>query len=258
MLSKSTPHESSKNDTEQGTMTLIDHLKELRIRLVYCIVFLTIGTFLLFSFSSYTFNFLAIPYFSHFPQESLIGTGPAEAFLLKLKVAFFAAILATSPLLFHQVWLFVRPGLYEHERKMVIPFIACTTLLFLFGAWLSYKTILPLTYSFFYDQYKSIGVTPQIKISEHLSLTTRLMLGCGLAFETPIITFFLARGGIITSSKLLGWGRYAIVGVFVLSGIITPTGDVLTQTLFAIPLMILYGVSILVARWVERKQKNNL
>jgi sec-independent protein translocase protein TatC len=245
----------SSTETEDGTMTLIDHLKELRVRLLFCIMYLTIGTFVLFYVSGYTFELLAVPYFSHFPKESLIGTGPAEAFLLKLKVAFFASILATSPLLFHQVWLFVKPGLYEHERKMVVPFISCTTLLFLFGAWLCYETILPLTYSFFYDQYQSIGVTPQIKISEHLSLTTRLMLGCGIAFETPVLTFFLARGGIVTALQLIGWGRYAVVGVFIISGVITPTGDILTQVLFAIPLMGLYVISILVALWVERTKQ---
>jgi sec-independent protein translocase protein TatC len=245
----------SSNETEDGTMTLIDHLKELRVRLLFCIMYLTIGTFILFYVSGYTFEVLAVPYFAHFPKESLIGTGPAEAFLLKLKVAFFASVLVTSPLLFHQVWLFVKPGLYEHEKKLVIPFISCTTLLFLFGAWLCYETILPLTYSFFYDQYQSIGVTPQIKISEHLSLTIRLMLGCGCAFETPVLTFFLARGGIVTASQLLAGVRYAIVGVFIISGVITPTGDILTQVLFAVPLLVLYGISILVAKWVERRRQ---
>jgi len=255
MLFSSKLREATPDATEDGTMTLIDHLTELRIRLLFCIMYLAAGTFVLFYASGYTFELLAVPYFAHFPKESLIGTGPAEAFLLKLKVAFFASILTTSPLLFHQVWLFVEPGLYEHERKLVIPFISCTTLLFLLGAWLCYETILPLTYSFFYDQYRSIDVTPQIKISEHLSLTIRLMLGCGIAFETPVLTFFLARSGIVTASQLFGWGRYAIVAVFIISGVITPTGDVLTQTLFAIPLMCLYGISILVAKWVEKTKK---
>lgn len=256
MLFSSNRKVDSADTTDDGTMTLIDHLKELRIRLLFCITYLAVGTFVLFYASGYTFEFLAVPYFAYFPKESLIGTGPAEAFLLKMKVAFFASIFATSPLLFHQVWLFVKPGLYEHERELVLPFIFCTTLLFVLGAWICYATILPLTYSFFYDQYQSIEVTPQIKISEHLSLTIRLMLGCGFAFETPVLTYFLARSSVVTASQLFGWGRYAIVCVFIISGVITPTGDILTQTIFAIPLMCLYAISILVAKWAEKTKQS--
>jgi sec-independent protein translocase protein TatC len=240
-------------EEEIGSMSLIDHLKELRIRLLFCFGYLSLGTCLLFIVSGYTFQFLAVPYFEYFPRESLIGTGPAEAFVLKLKVAFFAAIFVFSPLLFHQVWLFVRPGLYEQERRLVVPFILTTTSLFLFGSWLCYKMIIPVTYSFFFDQYESIGVTPQIRISEHLALTIRLMLGFGIAFETPVLTFFLARWGFITATQLIGWARYSIIVVFILAGIITPTGDVITQLLFSIPLMFLYVVSIAVAKWAAPK-----
>jgi sec-independent protein translocase protein TatC len=249
-LNKTTSHTTPETNTPD-TMSIIDHLKELRVRLIFCLIYLTIGTIILFTVSGYTFDILAVPYFAHFPKNSLIGTGPAEAFILKLKIAFFASILITSPLLFHQLWLFIRPGLYDHERKLVVPFVTTTTLLFLFGSWLSYQIILPVTYEFFFEQYASISVTPQIRISEHLSLTIRLMLGFGICFEAPVLTFFLARLGLLTSTILINSCRYAVVAVFILAGIITPTGDILTQIIFAVPLLGLYGISILVAKWVE-------
>ncbi len=240
---------STENGQNLGEMTLFEHLAELRARLLYMVIYLVIGTCVTFSFSKISFDILAAPYFHYFPENSLIGTGPAEAFLLKLKVAFFVAILITSPLLFHQIWLFLKPGLYQHERRLVLPFVAITSGLFLFGTWLCYQMILPVTFDFFYSQYESIGVTPQIRITEHLSLTIQLLLGFGIAFETPVLTYFLARGGLVTGQLLWSWSSYAILGVFILAGVLTPTGDIMTQTLFAIPLLFLYGVSIGVAYW---------
>jgi sec-independent protein translocase protein TatC len=234
-------------------MTIFEHLKDLRVRLIYSIIIVTIGTIITFSFSSVIFNFLAKPYLAFFPPDSLIGTGPAEAFVLRIKVAFFSSIIITCPFLFHQLWLFVAPGLYESEQKMVLPFVAFTTILFLLGSGLCYLYILPITYSFFLSQYEIISVSPQIRISEHISLTLNLLISFGLCFEIPIITFFLARFRILTHHHLISWFRYAVVGCFVIGAILTPP-DVVTQILFAVPLLILYIISIFVAKYSAPKE----
>jgi sec-independent protein translocase protein TatC len=238
---------------ESKEMPFFEHLGELRKRLLYSLLILTLGSVLTYAFSDTLFAVLTKPHFDAFPGNTLIGTGPAEAFVLKLKVALFAALLLTCPLHFLQLWLFIAPGLYNEERRLVIPFLVITTGLFLLGAYLCYELILPFTFSFFRDQYVSIGLTPQIRISEHLSLMMFALLGFGAIFETPVLAYFLARAGLVTHRTLLNGWRYAIVAIFIIAAILTPTPDILTMTLFAIPLLILYGISILVVRWVVLK-----
>jgi sec-independent protein translocase protein TatC len=242
----------SESHLDKGEMSLIEHLAELRARLLHSLVAVIVGCLVTYALSSRLFEFLTGPFFVSFPPSSLIGTGPAEAFVLKLKVTVVTSIFLVSPYLFYQVWLFVEPGLYPEEKKHVIPFITITTLLFLGGAALAYFVMLPIAFEFFLSQYNSIGITPQIRISEHLALTLRVLVASGVLFEMPILTYLLARSGIITKQMLIASTRYAIVAIFVVSAIATPP-DVLTQFLFAIPLMILYGISIVVAGYAERK-----
>jgi sec-independent protein translocase protein TatC len=238
--------------THLGEMSLMEHLVELRTRLLHVVVALVLGTCFTYSFAGSLFHFLTQPYFASFPASSLIGTGPAEAFMLKLKVALVAAVFVTSPYLFLQIWLFVAPGLYDDEKRLVVPFIGCATLLFLGGASLSYWVLLPIAFEFFLSQYQSIEITPQIRLSEHLALTLQVVLASGILFEFPLLTFLLARSGVITKQFLIDGTRYAIVATFVISAIVTPP-DVITQILFAVPLLILYGVSILVAGYAEKR-----
>lgn len=232
-------------------MPLMEHLRELRSRIIWSAVAILLASIGCFSFSETIFALLTEPYYLYFPPESLIGTGPAEAFVLRLKVAFFAGILIASPIIFLQVWLFVAPGLYPHEKKYVVPFIIISTGLFLLGSYLCYQTILPLSFAFFVEQYRTVAVTPQIRVSEHLSLTLRLLIAAGAMFEAPVLSFFLTRMEVITHKTLLKGTKMAIVGAFLLSGIITPTADMLTQTLFALPLMTLYAISVGVS-WAAR------
>jgi sec-independent protein translocase protein TatC len=178
----------------------------------------------------------------------LIGTGLAEAFVLKLKVALFAGIVLSSPFLFFQLWLFVAPGLYAAERRLVVPFVASTTSLFLLGVWFCYEWVFPFAFEFFRGEYASIGVTPTVRISEHLALMIQGLVGFGAVFQLPVLAFFLARLGIIDERTLIGGTRYAIVAIFILSAVLTPP-DVLTQFLMAGPLLLLYGISILVVRF---------
>jgi len=233
-------------DSEE--MSLFEHLSELRKRLIIAASFVLALSALSFVFATELFNFLTEPYFAGFQDAHLIGTGPAEAFLLKIKVAVLSGIVLSTPLIFHQIWLFIAPGLHSHEKKYFVPFVFSTTVLFLIGVSFCLVVVLPFAFEFFFNQYLSIGVTPTIRISEHLSLLIKAVLGFGLAFEMPVLAFFLGRLGIITHTMLLRGIRYAIVIIFILSAILTPP-DIFSQFLMAGPLMLLYGISILIVKY---------
>jgi sec-independent protein translocase protein TatC len=233
-------------DPDKNVMGLIDHLRELRKRLLYSLVFVTVGACCSYWFSSDIFAFLCAPYFSAFTDSPLIGTSPAEAWILKLKVAVFAGALLTSPLLFHQLWLFIAPGLYEAERRYVVPFVALSSLLFCGGALFCYYQVLPITLAFFFHEFSSIGITPTIKLADHLSMTVTMLLGFGAVFEMPLLTFFCSRMGVIDHRTLITYARHAVVIIFVIAAVLTPP-DVLTQLLMAGPLLVLYSLSIGIA-----------
>ncbi len=236
---------------EKKEMTFFDHIGELRTRLVYSLLGVGIGAIFSYYFISDIFAILAEPYFDSFPENTLIGTGPAEAFLLRLKASILSSIIITSPYLFYQIWLFIAPGLLENEKKLFIPFVSATTFLFLIGVFFCYFVVLPFTFDFFFKQYKAIGVSPTIRITEHLTLIAKALLGFGAVFQMPILAFFLGRVGILTDKKLIAWFRHAIVVIFVVGAILTPP-DVLTQLLMAGPLICLYGISILIVRYTQK------
>jgi sec-independent protein translocase protein TatC len=235
-------------------MGLFEHLHELRKRLLYITAALCVGTVLTFSFSQPLFDLLTAPFYQAFPKDTLIGTGPAEAFMIRIKVAFFSGALVMSPILFLQVWLFIAPGLYPEEKRLALPFVLATTALFLGGVWLCYTQVLPLALEFFNQQYKAIGLTPTIKLSEHLSLMITSLLGFGIVFEFPIVAFILGRLGIIDDQTLIRGFRYAIVAIFVVAAVVTPP-DVLSQFLLAGPLCILYGLSIVILRYTAKREQ---
>lgn len=237
-------------------MDLMQHLSELRKRIFYSLIAITICAIFSYFFSSEVFNILSEPYFKSFTNESLIGTGPAEAFLLKIKTACFVGALIASPVLFLQFWLFIAPGLYSNEKKMLVPFVFSATLLFIGGVSFCYYNVLPIAFEFFYNQYSSIGVTPTIRITEHLSLIIKILLGFGLVFEIPVISFFLARVGVLSSSLMINSWKYVLVSSFIIGALLTPP-DVISQFLMAIPLMILYSLSILIVKAVEKKESED-
>ena len=238
-------------DPLDHTMGLMDHLRELRKRLIYSFIAITLGAIASYVYAGELFNVLCAPYFEAFPNSPLIGTAPTEAWVLKIKVSVFAGALLTSPVLFYQLWLFVAPGLYAHERKLVIPFIAFSTLLFVGGSLFCYRMVLPLTFSFFHEEFKSIGVTPTIRVGDHISMTITALAGFGAVFELPLLTFFLARAGVIDHRTLIEWFKHAVVVIFVVAAVLTPP-DVLTQFLMAGPLLILYVLSIGIAYLASR------
>jgi len=236
---------------EMREMNVVEHLTELRQRLVVSLTAIAVFSLAAYFFSELVFAFLCRPYFQAFPGGILIGTGPAEAFLLKLKIAAFCGVILAAPVIFYEFWLFVAPGLYESEKKMVMPFVLAATFLFTAGMFFCYRAVFPLAFRFFHEQYLSIGLTPTIRMSEHLSTMLMGLLSFGLIFEVPLLAFVLGRLGLINERTLISYGRYAVVAVFVLSAVLTPP-DVVTQFLMAGPLLLLYGISIMLVRFTCR------
>ncbi len=175
-----------------------------------------------------------------------------EAFFTKLKVSAIAALFAASPIIFFQAWRFVAPGLYESEKRLALPFAVAASFFFVLGASFCYWLVFPVGFRFFLAEYESISVAPQIRISEYLSFASRMLLAFGVTFELPVVTFFLARLGVVTHRTLLGTWRYATVVIFVVAAMLTPGPDVASQLLMATPLLVLYWLSIGVAWLVAR------
>jgi sec-independent protein translocase protein TatC len=234
---------------EDAKMPLTAHLAELRSRLIKSLVAVGIAFVLCYQFVETLMAWLIAPLKALDPaaKVQVIGTGLAEAFFTKLKVSFIAGIFLASPVIFYQIWRFVAPGLYEHERRYVQPFVFFATGFFVCGAYFCYRLVFPTAFGFFLAEYGSISIEPLLKISEYLSFASRMLLAFGVVFELPVFTFFLARTGIVDHKMMIGTWRYAVVGIFIVAAVLTPGPDVASQLLMATPLLVLYVASIGVA-----------
>jgi len=230
-------------------MPLTAHLAELRSRLIKSLGAVGIAFVLCYQFVETLMAWLIAPLKALDPaaKVQVIGTGLAEAFFTKLKVSFIAGIFLASPVIFYQIWRFVAPGLYEHERRYVQPFVFFATGFFVCGAYFCYRLVFPTAFGFFLAEYGSISIEPLLKISEYLSFASRMLLAFGVVFELPVFTFFLARTGIVDHKMMIGTWRYAVVGIFIVAAVLTPGPDVASQLLMATPLLVLYVASIGVA-----------
>ena len=228
-------------------MAFLDHLRELRVRLIRAAIALVAGFAVAYLFVDRIFFALTMPLreVSH-GKAMLIGTGVGEAFFTKIKVALFAGLFLASPVVFHEIWKFIAPGLYESERRMALPFVIFASLFFILGGYFCWAVVFKVGYAFFLGQYASIGVTPTIRISEYLAFSSKLILAFGITFEMPIFAFFLTRVGVIDYHSMLRYFRYAVLGIFVVSAALTPP-DMVSQFLLAIPLLLLYALSVAVA-----------
>jgi sec-independent protein translocase protein TatC len=228
-------------------MSLTGHLAELRTRLVRALLATGIGFALAYFWAAELVTFLVRPLIAQGLSVDVIGTGVTDAFFTKLKVSAIAGIFLASPVIFFQAWRFVAPGLYARERRVAFPFSIAATIFFLAGAAFCYELVFPVAFRFFLEQFASIALGPQIRISEYLTFASRMLLAFGVTFELPVASFFLARVGLITHRTLLDGARYAVVGIFVVAAVLTPGPDIASQLLMAAPLLVLYVLSIGVA-----------
>ncbi len=223
------------------------HIADLRKRLVISSLTLIVMFFVCFAFYEPILNWMMVPVEAALPQNSqMVAVEIQETFFTALKVAFFAGFIASLPVIFWQLWLFLAPGLYEHEKKLVIPFVFFGTLMFLVGASFAYYIVVPLGFDFLIA-FGSTVVTVLPSIGKYVDFFTKLLFGFGIAFELPVVTFFLAKIGLVDDRMLKDFFRYAIVIIFIVAALLTPP-DVLSQLLMAAPLILLYGISIYIAK----------
>ena len=230
------------------------HIADLRKRLTISTITVVVMFFACFSFYEPILEWMMAPVKHALPVgTSMIAVEIQETFFTAMKVAFFAGFIISLPVIFWQLWLFLAPGLYDHEKKLVVPFVFFATLMFLLGASFAYYIVVPIGFDFLIAFGNSVvSVLPSI--GKYVGFFTKLMIGFGIAFELPVITFFLAKIGIVNDQMLKDFFRYAVVLIFIVAAILTPP-DVISQVLMAAPLLILYGVSIYIAKVFNPAQK---
>jgi sec-independent protein translocase protein TatC len=247
------------DDIEASKAPLMEHLLELRRRLMWSLLAVFLAFLVCFWFARPIYNLLLWPYRlavgSDVPIE-MIYTAPQEFFFTQVKLAMFGAIFIAFPVIASQIYMFVAPGLYRNERKAFLPYLIATPILFLLGAALVYFVAMPLAMKFFLSMQQTGDTQVQIhltaRVSEYLSLIMALILGFGICFQLPVLLTLLARAGIVTAAGLKRYRRHAILGVFVVAAVLTPP-DPISQISLALPTILLYELSIFAVKLVEKK-----
>ncbi len=229
------------------------HLEELRKRFIICFIAVGVGFLVNYAFKEKIFEFMAIPLLGSLPEQNswMIFTGVSEAFFTYLKVSLLGGFFLALPVIFYQFWAFVAPGLYKKEKVVVVPFVIFSTLFFIAGSSFGYFVVFPFGFKYLMG-FASDGIRPFPSVREYFSFATKLLLAFGLVFEMPVISYFLSRIGLLSYKTLAKNRRYSIVIAFILSSALTPP-DVVTQLMMAGPLVILFEISVQVARIFGRK-----
>ena len=253
-------------NNEQNQSTISEHLLELRSRIIKSLIFFVLAFIISYINADKIYDFLLQPYVKALGSDGLankrlIFTALQETFVTYLKLSFFSALFFSFPIFLIQIWKFIAPGLYSNEKKAILPFMIATPVLFLLGAFLAYQFIMPLAIKFFLSfesltSQTSMPIQLEAKVSEYLSLIMIFMIAFGLSFELPVLLILLATVGFIDSKYLSERRRYIIVIIFIVAAIITPP-DPISQIGLAIPLMLLYEISILIIKYLEKNKNDN-
>ncbi len=230
-----------------------EHIEDLRKRLIVSAISVLIVGLFVYIYSSDIMEFLLKPFYTNFNNLEVVGLTPSEAFTTRILLAIWLGVIISSPIILYQIWLFISPGLYSYEKRSIKSVLIYAILLFLTGIMFAYLILLPFALNFFYSQFKILGIQPTVRVTDYLSMLIKLTLGSGLVFLTPVVSYCLSRFGLLSSQFLIDNSRFFIVAIFILAAILTPP-DVLTQIILAGPLLILYGVSILVVKKVEKDE----
>src|SRR5262249_41662575 len=241
-----------------GKMSFLEHLDELRKRLIYIVYSLIAGCAVAYIFIGRIFDFIMRPMQAMLPHDAvgygkLIYTAGAEPFMLYIKIGFIAGVFFASPLILWQVWKFIAPGLYTHEKKFAIPFVLMSTIFFVTGGLFAHYIAFPWTWKFFISFSTDYMVfIPQI--DEAFALYTKILLRFPIIFEMPTLVFFLARMGVVTAGMLLRYAKYAVLVIFIVAAVVSPGTDMMSQLIMAIPMLGLYAISILIAFVFQKRR----
>jgi len=247
--------DSRQGSVHQQDLSLVEHLAELRQRLIVSVAGIAAGAVIAYAFIDPLFTLFSQPLMDVLPPDTtLIFTSYPEAFFTYLKLAITVGIFLASPLVLYEIWAFVAPGLYPHEKRLALPFVFASTFCFVGGGVFGYFVVFPAAFNFL-AHFTGDTFVLLPSVSEYFTLTVRLLLGFGLAFELPVLMVFLGLLGIIDASMLRKNRKYAILIIFVIAAIFTPTPDVLNQVLLAGPLLLLYEVSIFFVWFVRRRKE---
>lgn len=238
-------------------MSFLEHLEELRRRLVYCVIAVAVGFFVCWGYAQKIYDIVQKPVIDALrvngSPEKLTFLSPVEPFNLYLKTALLAGLFVTSPFVLYQVWMFISPGLYRKEKRYVVPFMFSTVALFLGGGYFGYRLVFPEALQFLIGYGKQFQ--PMITIGEYTDLFLTVILGLGVVFELPILVFFLSLMGVVSAGWMWRNVRYSILVIFIIAAILTPTTDILNMCIFAAPMIALYLLSIGIAWFVHPKQR---
>lgn len=234
---------------DEKKLPLTAHLQELRQRLIFSFIAIGVGFILCYAFVDHIFNILAAPLTNELMPKggSLIFTSVAEAFFTYMKVALIAGIIVTSPFVVYQIWAFVAPGLYQKEKRYVVPFVLGSTLFFVLGILFGYYVAIPVGFKFLLG-YATDIIKPMPSMKEYLSFSLRFLLACGLVFEFPVVLVLLSKIGIVDAKMLARQRKYALLLIFIFAAVVTPSPDLISQVLMAVPLVGLYELSILLSK----------